>query len=64
MTAAPGAPSTPSAAARVAGQGGELVKRVASALVLAPVAVACVWFGGAALATLLACAAAAGAWEF
>jgi len=42
----------------------ELGKRVASALVLAPVAVACVWFGDAALATLLACAAAAGAWEF
>jgi phosphatidate cytidylyltransferase len=32
--------------------------------VLAPVAVACVWFGDAALATLLACAPAAGAWEF
>jgi phosphatidate cytidylyltransferase len=42
----------------------ELGKRVASALVLAPVAIACVWFGDAALATLLACAAAAGAWEF
>jgi phosphatidate cytidylyltransferase len=42
----------------------ELGKRVASALVLAPLAVACVWFGDAALATLLACAAAAGAWEF
>lgn len=52
------------AAARVAGTGGELAKRVASALVLAPLAVACVWFGGAALATLLACAAAAGGWEF
>lgn len=42
----------------------ELRQRVASALVLAPVAVACVWFGGAALATLLAAAAATGAWEF
>jgi phosphatidate cytidylyltransferase len=42
----------------------ELRLRVASALVLAPVAVACVWIGDAALATLLACAAAAGAWEF
>ena len=42
----------------------ELGKRVASALVLAPVAVACIWFGDAALATLLACAAATGAWEF
>lgn len=42
----------------------EFGKRVASALVLAPVVVACVWFGDAALATLLACAAAAGAWEF
>jgi phosphatidate cytidylyltransferase len=42
----------------------ELGKRVASALVLAPVAVACIWFGDAALAALLACAAAAGAWEF
>jgi phosphatidate cytidylyltransferase len=42
----------------------ELGKRVASALVLAPVAVACIWFGDAALAALVACAAAAGAWEF
>jgi phosphatidate cytidylyltransferase len=42
----------------------ELGKRVASALVLAPVAVACIWFGDAALASLLACASAAGAWEF
>ncbi len=42
----------------------ELGRRVASALVMAPVAVACVWFGDAALAALLACAAAAGAWEF
>lgn len=56
--------TAPGAAARVAGQGGELAKRVASALVLAPVAIACVWFGRAALATLLGCAAAAGAWEF
>lgn len=58
------APARPGAAARVAGTGGELAKRVASALVLAPVVIACIWFGGAALATLLACAAAAGAWEF
>jgi phosphatidate cytidylyltransferase len=64
VTAAHGAPPSPGAAARLAGQGGELVKRVASALVLAPLAIACVWFGGAALATLLGCAAAAGAWEF
>ena len=42
----------------------ELGKRVASALVLAPVAVACIWFGDAPLAALVACAAAAGAWEF
>jgi phosphatidate cytidylyltransferase len=42
----------------------ELGRRVASALVLAPAAVACIWFGDAALATLLASAAAAGAWEF
>lgn len=48
----------------MAGTGGELAKRVASALVLAPVVIACLWFGDAALATLLACAAAAGAWEF
>jgi phosphatidate cytidylyltransferase len=42
----------------------ELGKRVASALVLAPVALAGIWFGDAALATLLACASAVGAWEF
>ncbi len=42
----------------------ELTKRVLSALVIAPVAVACIWFGDAALATLLAVVAAAGAWEF
>lgn len=42
----------------------ELAQRVASAVVIAPVAVACVWFGDAALATLLAGAAAVGAWEF
>lgn len=42
----------------------ELGKRVASAVVLAPIVVASIWFGDAALATLLACAAAAGAWEF
>jgi phosphatidate cytidylyltransferase len=37
---------------------------VASALVLAPVAALCGWYGDAALATLLAAIAAAGAWEF
>jgi phosphatidate cytidylyltransferase len=42
----------------------ELAKRVASALVGAPIAIACIWFGDAALATLLAIAAATGAWEF
>jgi len=42
----------------------ELARRVASALVAAPVTLACVWFGDAPLATLLAAAAAAGAWEF
>jgi phosphatidate cytidylyltransferase len=42
----------------------ELAKRVASALVAAPIAVACIWFGDAALATLLAAAAGSGAWEF
>jgi phosphatidate cytidylyltransferase len=42
----------------------ELAKRVASALVGAPVALACIWFGGAPLATLLSVIAAAGAWEF
>ncbi|MDF1504693.1 phosphatidate cytidylyltransferase [Roseisolibacter sp. H3M3-2] len=42
----------------------ELAKRVASALVGAPVALACIWFGDAALATLLAAIAGAGAWEF
>lgn len=42
----------------------ELARRVASALVAVPVVLACVWFGDAALATLLAAAAAVGAWEF
>lgn len=42
----------------------ELAKRVASALVGAPVAIACIWYGDAALATLLSVLAAAGAWEF
>ena len=42
----------------------ELTKRVLSALVLAPVAIAAIWFGDAALATFLGVAAAAGAWEF
>jgi phosphatidate cytidylyltransferase len=42
----------------------ELAKRVASALVGAPIAIACIWFGDAALATLLAVTAATGAWEF
>ena len=42
----------------------ELARRVASALVAAPITLACVWFGDAPLATLLAAAAAVGAWEF
>lgn len=42
----------------------ELAKRVASALVGAPIALACIWYGDAALATLLAIIAATGAWEF
>ncbi|HEY0780400.1 MAG TPA: phosphatidate cytidylyltransferase [Gemmatirosa sp.] len=42
----------------------ELSRRVASAVVAVPVTLACVWFGDAALATLLAAAAAVGAWEF
>jgi phosphatidate cytidylyltransferase len=42
----------------------ELAKRVASALVGAPIAIACIWYGDAALATLLAAAAGTGAWEF
>ncbi len=42
----------------------ELAQRVASAVVAVPVTLACVWFGDAPLATLLAAAAAVGAWEF
>lgn len=42
----------------------ELARRVASALVAAPITLACVWFGDAPLATLLSAAAAVGAWEF
>ncbi|MGZ8458319.1 MAG: phosphatidate cytidylyltransferase, partial [Gemmatirosa sp.] len=42
----------------------ELAKRVGSALVGAPIALACIWYGDAPLATLLAIIAATGAWEF
>ena len=42
----------------------ELARRVASAVVAVPVTLACVWFGDAPLATLLAAVAAVGAWEF
>lgn len=42
----------------------ELTKRVLSALVLAPIAIAAVGYGGAALAALLAVASALAAWEF
>jgi phosphatidate cytidylyltransferase len=42
----------------------ELTKRILSALVLAPAAVAAVYWGDAALATFLGAAAAAGTWEF
>lgn len=42
----------------------ELAKRILSALVIAPLAIGCVWIGDAALATLLAVVAGAGAWEF
>jgi CDP-diglyceride synthetase len=41
----------------------ELVKRIAFAVVAAPAAIAIIWFGGAALAALLAIIAALGAWE-
>ena len=41
----------------------ELLKRVLFSVVAAPLAIAIVWFGDAALATLLAVAAAVGAWE-
>jgi phosphatidate cytidylyltransferase len=42
----------------------ELARRIAFAVVAAPLAVAIVYFGDAALATLLAIIAALGAWEF
>ena len=42
----------------------ELARRIAFAVVAAPLAVAIVYFGDAALATLLAIVAALGAWEF
>jgi phosphatidate cytidylyltransferase len=41
----------------------ELTKRVITALILAPLAIAAAWFGDAALAALLSGAAGAGAWE-
>lgn len=41
----------------------ELLKRVLFSVVAAPLAIAIVWFGDAPLATLLAVAAAVGAWE-
>jgi phosphatidate cytidylyltransferase len=42
----------------------ELVRRVAAALVLAPIALAAGWYGDWALAALLAIASAVAAWEF
>lgn len=42
----------------------ELVRRIASALVAAPLAIGAIWYGDAALATLAAGLAAVGAWEF
>ena len=42
----------------------ELARRVAFAVVAAPLAIAVVWYGDAALATLLGAVAALGAWEF
>ncbi len=46
----------PALAERPAGRWGDLGTRVLSALVLAPVAVACVWFGGIAFAVIVAAA--------
>ncbi len=42
----------------------ELARRIAFALVAAPLAIAVIWFGDAALATLLGVVAAVGTWEF
>ena len=42
----------------------ELARRIAFAVIAAPLAIAVVWFGDAALATLLGIVAALGAWEF
>lgn len=42
----------------------ELARRIASALIAAPVAIGAIWFGDAALATLAAGLAAIGAWEY
>ncbi|MEN9508903.1 MAG: hypothetical protein RLZZ621_1466 [Gemmatimonadota bacterium] len=42
----------------------ELARRVASALVAAPIAIFAVWYGDAALATMAAGLAAVGAWEY
>ena len=42
----------------------ELARRIAFAVVAAPVAIAVIWYGDAALATLLGSVAALGAWEF
>ena len=44
----------PALAERPAGRWADLSKRVLSALVLAPIALACVWFGGAAFAVIVA----------
>ena len=46
----------PALAERPAGRWADLSKRVVSALVLAPVALACVWVGGAAFAVIVAAA--------
>ncbi|MBV9879133.1 MAG: phosphatidate cytidylyltransferase [Gemmatirosa sp.] len=42
----------------------ELARRIAFAVVAAPAAIAVIWFGDAALATLLGAVAALGTWEF
>lgn len=42
----------------------EFPKRVLVAIVLIPIVVACVWFGGAALVTMLSMASGIAAWEF
>lgn len=60
----PTAPTTPAPASEKPGRWRDLARRTASAAVLAPVAIACLWYGGAAWIALVALAVIGLAWEW